>query len=256
MAEEVTLPPLLSTEKVSVFYYDEPVLYGVDFKVPDTGVTALLGPFRSGKSTFLRLFNRMNELQEGFSITGKVLFRGQDIYQAFESPEAIRRQIVYLSEKPRLFEQSIFDNVAFGLKIHGLKDKEQLMYAVQKALSKVQLWEHLRDSLNKKPHGLDLGHQQLLCLARLLALEPSVILMDEPTASLDHIATSHFEEIVFELGKTQSIVLATHDILQAGRMGNYVAFFYSGRLVEHGGVEQMFTNPKDSLTLRYLSGRL
>ena len=249
---------ILQTEDLSVYYGNKRVVTDVTLDVPRNHITAIIGPSGCGKSTLLRCFNRMNELIPDASITGKVLFEGQDLYADTVDPAEIRYQIGMVFQRPNPFPKSIYDNVAFGPRINGFRgDMDEL---VENSLKRAALWEEVKDRLHASALGLSGGQQQRLCIARTLAVEPQVILMDEPCSALDPIATLAIEEVMRELVEHYSIVIVTHNMQQAARVSHYTAFLMVedhriGILVEYGESRQIFTNPTDERTEAYITGR-
>lgn len=248
----------LETINYSLYYGNYRALKEINIKIPENKVTALIGPSGCGKSTFLRSFNRMNDLIAGVRTEGKVLIDGEDILKT--DPVALRQNVGMVFQKPNPFPKSIFDNVAYGPRVTGLKDRQKLEEIVEQSLRSAALWDEVKDNLGKS--GLDLsgGQQQRLCIARALAVEPTVILMDEPAASLDPIATLKIEDLIHELSINYTIVIVTHNMQQAGRVSDYTAFFYTdetrtGQLVEFDETKTIFTNPHDRRTEDYITGR-
>jgi phosphate transport system ATP-binding protein len=248
----------LETINYSLYYGNYRALKEINIKIPENKVTALIGPSGCGKSTFLRSFNRMNDLIAGVRTEGKVLIDGEDILKT--DPVALRQNVGMVFQKPNPFPKSIFDNVAYGPRVTGLKDRQKLEEIVEQSLRSAALWDEVKDNLGKS--GLDLsgGQQQRLCIARALAVEPTVILMDEPAASLDPIATLKIEDLIHELSVNYTIVIVTHNMQQAGRVSDYTAFFYTdetrtGQLVEFDETKTIFTNPHDRRTEDYITGR-
>jgi phosphate transport system ATP-binding protein len=224
----------------------------LDVRVND--VTALIGPSGCGKSTFLKTINRMNDLIENVSLTGEVLLDGQDIYKDI-AVETLRKRVGMVFQKPNPFPMSIYDNVAYGPRIHGVRKKQELDGIVEKSLRHAALWDEVKDRLHKNAFGISGGQQQRLCIARALATEPEVLLMDEPTSALDPISTSRIEDLIDVLKADYTILIVTHNMQQAGRISDHTAFFLLGEVVEHGRTEAIFNNPKDERTERYLTGR-
>ena len=248
----------LETINYSLYYGKFRALKEITIKIPENKVTALIGPSGCGKSTFLRSFNRMNDLIAGVRTEGSVLIDGEDIFKT--DPVALRQNVGMVFQKPNPFPKSIFDNVAYGPRVTGLKDHQKLKEIVEWSLRSAALWDEVKDNLGKS--GLDLsgGQQQRLCIARALAVEPTVILMDEPAASLDPIATLKIEDLIHELSANYTIVIVTHNMQQAGRVSDFTAFFYTdetrtGQLVEFTETRTLFTNPKDRRTEDYITGR-
>jgi phosphate transport system ATP-binding protein len=240
---------------LSVSYSGKAAVEGVNIDIPKNGVTALIGPSGCGKSTFLRSLNRMNDTVEGVSVRGEVALDGKDIYAAGVDPVMVRRQVGMVFQRSNPFPKSIFDNVAYGLRIGGITDRPTLAEHVERALRQAALWEEVRDRLQESGLSLSGGQQQRLCIARALAVEPDVILMDEPASALDPIATAKVEDLVSELRELFTIVIVTHNMQQAARVSQNTAFFYMGRLVEVGETSTIFTRPKQQQTEDYITGR-
>jgi phosphate transport system ATP-binding protein len=218
-------------------------------------VTAFIGPSGCGKSTFLRLFNRMNDYIDGFRMEGKIKINGNNIYKKKVNVEVLRKEIGMVFQKPNPFPKSIFENVAYGLKIQGIKDKKFINERVEKALKQADLWDEVKDNLKKSALALSGGQQQRLCIARTLAVEPSIILMDEPTSALDPISTAKIEDLIRDLKKKYTIIIVTHNMQQASRISDYTAFFYIGELIEYDKTKRIFTNPEKKRTENYITGR-
>jgi len=245
----------LITRNVDSFYGDLHALKDVSMDFPVNSVTAFIGPSGCGKSTFLRLFNRMNDYIEGFRMEGEILLDNVDIYNERINIEQLRKDVGMVFQKPNPFPKSIFENVAYGLRIQGENNKTFLQDRVEHSLKQVALWDEVRDDLKKNALSLSGGQQQRVCIARTLAVEPKVILMDEPTSALDPISTSRIENLIFELREEYTIVIVTHNLQQAGRISDYTAFFYLGELIEQGRTHDIFTNPKHKRTENYITGR-
>ncbi len=248
----------LETRNYSLSYGKFRALENINMQIQEKQVTALIGPSGCGKSTFLRTFNRMNDLIPGVTVEGEATIDGENIFKM--DVVNLRQQVGMVFQKPNPFPKSIFDNVAYGPRVNGLKDRNQLNELVELSLRGAALWDEVKDDLNKSGLALSGGQQQRLCIARVLAVEPSVILMDEPAASLDPIATLRIEELIRELAKNYTIVIVTHNMQQAGRVSDYTAFFYTdesrtGQLIEFDLTRIMFTNPKDKRTEDYITGR-
>jgi phosphate transport system ATP-binding protein len=238
------------------FYYSETqALFDISMRIPSKRVTALIGPSGCGKSTFLRTLNRMNDIIGGTRLTGKVLIHGHDIYKPKIDVVALRKNVGMIFQKSNPFPKSIFENVAYGPRIHGIKNKKELAEIVEQSLIRAGLWQEVKDRLNKNALMLSGGQQQRLCIARALAVDPAIILMDEPTSALDPHSTARMEELIHELNRVYTIIIVTHNMQQAARVSDYTAFFYEGRLVELGPTHQVFTNPLNQQTLDYVSGR-
>jgi len=240
---------------VNAYYGDNHVLKSIDIAIKENTVTAFIGPSGCGKSTFLRTLNRMNDYIESFRLEGKILVEGNDIYKKKVNVEELRQKIGMVFQKPNPFPKSIFENDAYGLKIQGIKDKKFINVRVEKSLRQADLWEEVKDNLKKSALSLSGGQQQRLCIARTLAVEPSIILMDEPTASLDPISTSKIEDLIFNLKEKYTIIIVTHNMQQASRISDYTAFFYMGDLIEYNKTKKIFTNPEKQQTENYITGR-
>ena len=250
------LEPRMSAVDLSVFYGDKQALFGVDLDIPRNSVTSLIGPSGCGKSTFLRCLNRMNETIESCHIEGTVLLDGRNIYAPQVDPVLLRAKVGMVFQKPNPFPKSIFENVAYGPKIHKMTDsKSELEDLVYWALGRAGLLEEVKDRLGSPGISLSGGQQQRLCIARAIAVRPEVILMDEPCSALDPIATAHIEELIDDLRKEYTIAIVTHSMQQAARVSQRTAFFHLGTIVEQGDTDQIFTNPKDPRTQDYISGR-
>lgn len=240
---------------LNAYYGDFHALKDINIRMEENAVTAFIGPSGCGKSTFLRLFNRMNDYVEGFRKEGDILIDGQEIYSKSLRVDELRKKVGMVFQKPNPFPKSIYENVAYGLSIQGIKDKQVLDEAVEKSLQQAALWNEVKDKLKKSALALSGGQQQRLCIARALAIEPSVLLMDEPASALDPISTSKIEDLIYELKDRYTIVIVTHNMQQAGRVSDYTAFFYMGELVEHSKTKNMFTSPKNIQTQNYITGR-
>lgn len=247
--------PRLEAKNLSVFYGQKHVLKNINAQIQSNSVTALIGPSGCGKSTFLRLFNRMNDYIEGFRKEGGILIDGVDIYHRNTKIEELRKTVGMVFQKPNPFPKSIFENVAYGLRIRGVNDRNILGETVERSLKQAALWDEVKDDLKKSALALSGGQQQRLCIARALAVEPSVILMDEPASALDPISTGKVEELIYELKSKYTILLVTHNMHQAGRVSDKTGFFYLGELIEFGDTEQIFTKPRQKQTENYISGR-
>lgn len=245
----------LQAKDVNVFYDDFQAIKGISMDIKPNSVTAFIGPSGCGKSTFLRLFNRMNDYVDGFRMEGKIFIDDQNINKKKVNVEQLRKQVGMVFQKPNPFPKSIFENVAYGLKIQGIKDKTFLQERVESSLKQVALWDEVKDNLNKSALALSGGQQQRLCIARTLAVEPSVILMDEPTSALDPLSTAKIEELIHELKNKYTIVIVTHNMQQAGRISDYTAFFYLGEIIEFDKTNKIFTNPEKKQTENYITGR-
>ena len=246
---------MLEAKKVKVFYNDFEAIKGIDMKIKANKVTAFIGPSGCGKSTFLRLFNRMNDYVDGFRMEGQIKIDGENIYGKKVQVEQLRKKVGMVFQKPNPFPKSIYENVAYGLKIQGVKDKAFLEQKVEDSLKQVALWEEVKHDIHKSALALSGGQQQRLCIARTLAVEPSIILMDEPTSALDPISTAKIEELIFELKNKYTIVIVTHNMQQASRISDTTAFFYMGELIECDSSKKLFTNPEKKQTENYITGR-
>ncbi|MCQ4697951.1 phosphate ABC transporter ATP-binding protein PstB [Paeniclostridium sordellii] len=244
----------INVENLELFYGDNKALKGINMKIKENKVTALIGPSGCGKSTFLRTLNRMNDLIEGVRIKGEILVDGEDIYKS-DDVIKLRTKVGMVFQKPNPFPMSIYDNVAYGPRIHGIKDKATLDKIVEESLRGAAIWEEVKDRLNKSALGLSGGQQQRICIARTIAMKPEVILMDEPTSALDPISTSKVEELIEELKDKFTIVIVTHNMQQAARVSDETAFFLSGEVVEFDETKTIFTNPRDKRTEDYITGR-
>ncbi len=242
-------------ENLNLWYSTHHALHDVNISIPQNQVTALIGPSGCGKSTFLKTLNRMQDLVEGVRIEGKVMFGDVDIYSPKTDVTELRKNIGMVFQKANPFPMSIYDNVAYGPKIHGVKKKAELDQIVQEALEGAALWNEVKDRLNKSALGLSGGQQQRLCIARALAVKPQVLLLDESTSALDPISTGQIEELVGQLKKDYTVCMVTHNMQQAVRVSDYAAFFLMGDLVEFAPTQQLFNNPKDLRTADYVSGR-
>ncbi len=247
--------PTIEIKDVKVWYDDFNAINGIDMDIKPNTVTAFIGPSGCGKSTFLRLFNRTNDYIDGFRMEGKIKINGNNIYKKKVNVEVLRKEIGMVFQKPNPFPKSIFENVAYGLKIQGIKDKKFINERVEKALRQADLWDDVKDKLKKSALALSGGQQQRLCIARTLAVEPSIILMDEPTSALDPLSTAKIEDLIKELKKKYTIIIVTHNMQQASRISDYTAFFYIGDLIEYDKTKKIFTNPVKKQTENYITGR-
>jgi len=247
---------IISTEKLNLFYTDKQALFDVNLDIQEKQVTALIGPSGCGKSTFLRCMNRMNDTIEGCRIEGKITINGKDIYDNDIDVVNLRAKTGMVFQKPNPFPKSIFDNVAYGPRIHGLtKNKAELNELVEQSLRRAGLWEEVKDRLNESGTSLSGGQQQRLCIARTIAVRPEIILMDEPCSALDPIATSKIEALIDELKTNYTIVIVTHSMQQAARVSQKTAFFHLGKIVEYNDTDIIFTNPQYKQTQDYITGR-
>jgi len=255
-ASRVIAPVKIAARDVSVFYGEKQALFDVSLDIPDKTVTALIGPSGCGKSTFLRTMNRMNDTIPDARVTGRIEMDGQDVNDRSVDPVLLRAQVGMVFQRPNPFPKSIWENVAYGPKIHGLtSSKSELDDVVQSALKRAGLWDEVADRLQASATGLSGGQQQRLVIARAIAVNPEVILMDEPCSALDPIATARIEELIDELRERFCIVIVTHSMAQAARVSQRTAFFHMGRLIETGDTEEIFTNPRERRTLDYITGR-
>ena len=245
----------LEAKNIDVFYGELKALNNVSIGIMENAVTALIGPSGCGKSTFLRLFNRMNDYIDSFKLNGEIFIDNKNIYDKSILVDELRKNVGMVFQKPNPFPKSIFENVAYGLKIQGIKDKEFIKKRVKDALQQAALWDEVKNDLNKSALALSGGQQQRVCIARALAVEPSIILMDEPTSALDPIATAKVEKLIHTLKEKYTIIIVTHNMQQAGRISDYTAFFYMGDLIEYDKTDTIFTNPKKERTENYITGR-
>ncbi|GAA0069458.1 phosphate ABC transporter ATP-binding protein PstB [Clostridium sardiniense] len=245
---------IIETKNLNLYYGTNRALKDINMKFEKNEVTALIGPSGCGKSTFLRTINRMNDLIDSVKIEGEVLFEGNNIFDDYDEI-ALRKRIGMVFQKPNPFPMSIYDNVAYGPRIHGIKDKKVLDEIVEKSLKGAALWEETKDRLKKSAMGLSGGQQQRLCIARTLAISPEIILMDEPTSALDPISTNKVEDLIEELKKEYTVIIVTHNMQQAGRIADKTAFFLNGEVIEYGKTEDIFYRPEDKRTEDYITGR-
>ena len=250
-----SLPLCLTLDKLSLYYGDKQALNEVSMAVPQNNVTAFIGPSGCGKSTLLRCFNRMNDLVDGCTITGSISFEGRDLLDPNWEVADIRRMIGMVFQKPNPFPKSIFDNVAYGLKLLGMKNRRELEEQVCWALQSAALFDEVKDRLKESALGLSGGQQQRLVIARALAIKPKVLLLDEPTSALDPISTLKVEELIQQLKKDYTILIVTHNMQQAARVSEFTAFMYMGNLVEHSHTRDIFHNPREKQTEAYVTGR-
>src|SRR5690606_14679432 len=243
----------LSTEGLNVWYGTSHAIQDVSLTFPERSITAIIGPSGCGKSTLLRCLNRMNDFIPGVRITGRVAYRGEDIYAPDVDPVELRRSIGMIFQKPNPFPKSIYENIAFGLRINGYRG--DLLPRVERSLRQAALWDEVRDRLRDSALALSGGQQQRLCIARALAIEPDILLMDEPCSALDPTATARIEDLITELKASYTIVIVTHNMQQAARVSDYTAFMLNGRLIEFGPTERIFTRPADERTEAYITGR-
>ena len=252
---ENTNMPVISAKDLNLWYGDFKALKGISLDVSEREITALIGPSGCGKSTFLKTLNRMNDLVDGVRIQGTMFYDGQDIYAPQVDTTWLRKEIGMVFQKPNPFPMSIYDNIAYGPRLQGIRAKVKLDQIVETSLRGAAIWDEVKDRLNKSALGLSGGQQQRLCIARALAVEPKVLLMDEPTSALDPISTSKIEELASELKKNYTIIMVTHNMQQAARISDKTAFFLLGKMIEFDSTEQLFSMPKDKRTEDYITGR-
>lgn len=255
MSEEKKAKAIIEVKELDLFYGDFQALKKIDTVIEKNKVSALIGPSGCGKSTFLRTLNRMNDLISGVTTRGAITFEGREIYDEDLDVVALRRKIGMVFQKPNPFPKSIYENVAYGPRRSGVKNKKDLDQIVKESLQESALWEEVKDRLDKSALGLSGGQQQRLCIARALAMKPQVLLMDEPTSALDPIATNRIEELITHLKKDYTIVIVTHSMHQAARISDKTAFFLMGELIEQGETDKIFTTPEDQRTEDYVTGR-
>ena len=249
------MPTIIDVKDLNLWYGTHQALHHVNIEIPEHQITALIGPSGCGKSTFLKTLDRMNDLVEGVKITGEVVYQGQDIYAPSVDVTWLRKQIGMVFQKPNPFPMSIYDNVAYGPRTHGIRSKARLDEIVESSLRGAAIWDEVKDRLKKSALGLSGGQQQRLCIARALAVEPDVLLMDESTSALDPISTSKIEDLAVELKSKYTIIMVTHNMQQAARVSDNTAFFLLGDLVEYGRTETLFSTPTDKRTEDYITGR-
>ena len=246
---------IISAKDMCLWYGDHQALHNVNIEIPEKSITALIGPSGCGKSTFLKTLNRMNDLIPGVKITGDIRYEGTDIFSKEVDVNNLRKEIGMVFQKPNPFPMSIYDNVAYGPRTHGITNRVQLDEIVERALRDAAIWDEVKDRLKKNALGMSGGQQQRMCIARALAVQPKILLMDEPTSALDPISTSRIEELVTELKEKYTIVMVTHNMQQAVRVSDYTAFFLLGELVEFGKTDDIFSQPQDKRTEDYITGR-
>ena len=247
--------PIMTAYDLCLWYGQAQALNNICLDIPERSITALIGPSGCGKSTFLKTLDRMNDLIPGVRVTGEVHYKGRDIYAPGEDVNALRREVGMVFQKPNPFPMSIYDNIAYGPRTHGIKGRARLDEIVERSLRDAAIWDEVKDRLKKNALGLSGGQQQRLCIARALAVEPEVLLMDEPTSALDPISTSKVEELAMSLKDRYTIVIVTHNMQQALRISDRTAFFLLGELVEAGPTEEIFSQPRDKRTEDYITGR-
>ena len=246
---------ILEIQDLCLWYGNTHALKNVSMEIPEKSITAFIGPSGCGKSTFLKTLNRMNDLIPGVKITGSVKYHNQDIYAPGVDATALRKEIGMVFQKPNPFPMSIYDNIAYGPRTHGIKNRAKLDDIVERSLRDAAIWDEVKDRLKKSALGLSGGQQQRLCIARALAVEPEVLLMDEPTSALDPISTAKIEELAMELKTRYTIVIVTHNMQQAVRISDNTAFFLLGELIEYGNTERLFAQPQEKRTEDYITGR-
>ena len=249
------MSPIITVKDMCLWYGDQQALKNVNIEIPEKSITAFIGPSGCGKSTFLKTLNRMNDLIPGVKITGDIRYENADIFSKDVDVNNLRKEVGMVFQKPNPVPMSIYDNVAYGPRTHGITNKVQLDEIVEQALRDAAIWDEVKDRLKKNALGMSGGQQQRLCIARALAVQPKILLMDEPTSALDPISTSHIEELVMELKEKYTIVMVTHNMQQAVRVSDYTAFFLLGELVEFGRTDDIFSQPKDQRTEDYITGR-
>lgn len=247
--------PIITTRNLNLYYGSKQALIDVSIRIVPNSVTALIGPSGCGKSTLLRCFNRMNDLVDGVRITGEAYYHDQDIYARNVDVVALRKKIGMVFQKPNPFPKSVYDNVAYGPRIHGVKDKKALDSIVEKSLRDAALWDEVNDRLHESAMGLSGGQQQRLCIARTLAVGPEIILMDEPCSALDPIATAKIEDLMHSLKEQYTVIVVTHNMQQAARVSERTGFMYLGKLIEYDETETIFESPNEELTNNYVTGR-
>ena len=245
----------MKIDNLDLYYGEHQALYDVSLAVPENNVVALIGPSGCGKSTFLRTLNRMNDLIDGVHIDGEIKLDGKSIYEEGTDLVNLRKRVGMVFQRPNPFPMSIYENVAYGCRVHGMKNKKRLDEIVEKSLRGAALWDEVKDRLDASAMGMSGGQQQRLCIARVMAVEPEVVLMGEPCSALDPISTMKIEELVAEIKKKFTIVMVTHNMQQAARVSDYTAFFLNGKLIEHDKTDVIFTKPHDKKTEDYITGR-
>lgn len=246
---------VLNVNNLNLWYDDNQALQDINIEILKNQITAIIGPSGCGKSTLIRCFNRMNDVIEGCSISGEIWFHDENLYEKKTNVINVRKKIGMIFQKPNPFPMTIYDNITYGPRVQGIEDTKELDLIVETSLKRAFLWEEVKDRLKDSAMSLSGGQQQRLCIARALAIEPDVLLMDEPTASLDPIATAKIEELVFKLKKNMTIVCVTHNMQQAARISDFTCFMYLGKMIEYGETTQIFENPRNQLTENYITGR-
>lgn len=246
---------IYDVKDLNLWYDKSQALKGLDFKIYKNEVTAIIGPSGCGKSTFIKTLNRMIEMNQSVKTSGEIFYHGTNIFDKAIGVEELRTKVGMVFQKPNPFPKSIYENVVYGPKIHGIRDKNKLMEIAERSLRSAALWDEVKDRIHSNAYGLSGGQQQRLCIARCLAVEPDVLLMDEPTSALDPIATNKIEELIQKLKKSYTIVIVTHSMHQAARISDKTAFFLSGKVIEFGNTSDVFSNPRDKRTEDYITGR-
>lgn len=246
---------IIQAKDVNFYYGDFHALRNISMEIEPNSVTAFIGPSGCGKSTFLRLMNRMNDLIDGTRLDGQLLVEGEDIYSRGVAVDELRKRVGMVFQKPNPFPKTIFENIAYGLRVNGIKDKAYIENRVEESLRGAALWDEVKDKLKKSAFELSGGQQQRLCIARAMAIKPSIVLMDEPASALDPISTAKIEDLIYQLKEEYTIVIVTHNMQQAARVSDKTAFFYLGELIEYGDTKQMFLNPQVEATQNYITGR-
>jgi phosphate transport system ATP-binding protein len=246
---------VIKTKDLNLWYGEKQALRDINIQIPRNMVTALIGPSGCGKSTLIRCFNRMNDTIDNCRTEGQVIYKDEDIYCAECDAVEVRKKIGMVFQKPNPFPKSIFENVCYGLRVQGINNRDKLTAVVEASIKKAALWDEVKDRLEESAMGLSGGQQQRLCIARALAIEPEIILMDEPCSALDPIATSKIEDLIDELKKNYTVIIVTHNMQQAARVSDYTGFMYLGSLIEFGDTTQIFESPKEELTEKYITGR-
>ena len=253
--KKVKVSVKMLVKNLNLWYGDEQALNDISMKIPENRVTALIGPSGCGKSTLIRCLNRMNDIIDICKIKGSVFLDRKDIYKKTANVVALRRKVGMVFQKPNPFPKSIYENIAYGPKMQGMRNRKKLDKIVEKSLKDAALWDEMKDRLDQSAMGISGGQQQRLCIARALSIQPEVILMDEPCSALDPIATKKIEDLIGELKKYYTVVIVTHNMQQAARVSDYTAFMYLGDLIEYGKTDQIFENPKEKTTQNYITGR-
>lgn len=252
---DVKLETKVLVRDVDFYYGPVQALFGISMDMPARQVTALIGPSGCGKSTFLRTLNRMNDIIDGTRLNGKILIEGEDIYDVTTDVVALRKKVGMVFQKSNPFPKSIFDNIAYGPRLHGTTNKDELAHVVERSLIRSALWDEVKDRLHKSALDLSGGQQQRMCIARALAVEPEILLLDEPASALDPRSTARVEELITELRNDLTIIIVTHNMQQAGRISDFTSFFYEGRQIEFGPTKTIFTTPREKQTEDYITGR-